>query len=385
MEEVSTNSDKDLSHDELIRLEEEEFLETILEGQKGANVGITTPLPGINKYYHGITKARYVLVGADSSVGKTTITDFLYVLSAYYRGKAEGIPVDISYYSFEISKKEKRAKWLSALLFLMHGIRVNSELIMGRDTTRKLTPEEMELVRKTIPELNTIMRSIRFIEEPIHPTAIFHDLISNARRLGTIVEKKTEIKNARGKVTETKSRILKYVPHDPKQIKLFIIDHIALCMTEQGNDLKRNIDKMSYYCVYLRNRLGYSPIIIQQFNTELASVERQKFKKGALAPQRVDFGDSKYTYRDADYVIGLLKPNMFDLEEYEGYDVSKLKDHLVMAFLMKNRYGVSNKVLPLFMDGEVSVFYQLPVPDEKAKLNSYYEKAKQLDNGNKSS
>lgn len=141
-----------------------------------------------------------------------------------------------------------------------------------------------------------------------------------------------------------------------------VLDHIALVGVEQSFGTKQLMDLMSKYFVALRNLFELTPIVVQQFNSELTTMNRDSYKKvteGSIAPQRVDFGDSTYTYRDADIVFGLISPAKFDMKSFHGYDVTKYNSMLIILFLMKNRYGEADQAIPLFLDPISGTFHDI--------------------------
>src|SRR5882762_6621988 len=98
---------------DLSKLSKSHIMHRIERGRQGLNVGIKTMVDHIDKYTYGIHQASYHLMGADSSVGKTTIADFMYILNAYWQAKLMGRKLYIFYYSFEISKERKMLRWIS--------------------------------------------------------------------------------------------------------------------------------------------------------------------------------------------------------------------------------------------------------------------------------
>jgi len=257
---------------------------------------------------------------------------------------------------------------------MTYGIRLPSEYLLGRNPKKLLSKDHWEMSLACLDQLDEIMSDIHFLDHAMNPTGVFHHMIEHAKTLGEITYEEFEAP----KTKELKKRISGFKPRHPQQISIVVMDHIALLTEESGNDTKRNIDTMSKYCVFLRNKLMYSPVIIQQFNTGLSSIERQKFKQGAIAPQRVDFGDSSYSYRDSDVVLGLIKPNSFDLEEFHNYDVSKFKDYLVMMFIMKNRYGPANKMIPFCLDPIAGMVHDLASPSNILLLEPSYDLVDEL-------
>ena len=121
---------------------------------------------------------------------------------------------------------------------------------------------------------------------------------------------------------------------------------------------------------YLRNRYYYSPVVIQQqaFDQE----GNEAFKIGRVRPSVAGLGDSKYTSRDSNVVLGLFSPYRFALKEYEGYDISKFKDNIRFLEMIVNRDGEMGGLCPLFFDGAVCQFNELPRPNDREELQKVY-------------
>lgn len=331
------------------------FLHGYLRAKAGLNVGMDNGLGGINKYVHGIHPGRYYLIGADSGVGKTTFADFAFVLNAVETAKKTGRKLHIFYYSFEISKVEKMAKWVAAYVFRKNNIRLSSEYIMGRIASMQVSVEHDKMIMEAWNYVEEeIMPYIIFIEDPVHPTYIFQTLIDNHfDKIGYVTrDAVTEQQKQDGK----KGRIIGYRkrPGHEEDMTLILVDHVALTASEKGLNTKETIDRLSSYMVQMRNLFGAVVVMIQQFNSDLQTFNRnmQLKSKGAsiILPQKLDFGDSKYTYRDADVVIGLVSPYQFSLEDFFGVDISFFKNYYIAAVLMKNRYGPANKMISYLMD-----------------------------------
>jgi hypothetical protein len=142
--------------------------------------------------------------------------------------------------------------------------------------------------------------------------------------------------------------------------------------------LKQSIDKLSEYCAkYLRNRYHYSIVAIQQQAFE--SEGNEAFKLGRVRPSVAGLGDSKYVSRDADIVLGLFSPFRFGITEYFGYDISILKDHIRFLEVIVNRNGEMGGLLPLWFDGAVCDFRELPLPEDKANIDAIYKHCKVLE------
>lgn len=356
-------------------LETNHFIRQVELGRQGMNAGWGNGFSRINNHLHGTHRGRYYLIGADSGVGKTTYADFSYLLEQYEYALANGLQWHCFYYSFELSKLEKIARWVSYYIAKKYGIIYPSNFILGRIHGKTPTDEDMHYIRLGYAFVSKMMTNMTIVEDAVHPTRIFMDLKKYYRENGTMVEEKP----AAGK---THGRILSYTP-GPKianGLVSVVTDHVALSHSEQGLDTKGTIDLLSKYAVASRNLFGTTWIIIQQFSTDMQTWHRsaKKITDKFISPQRLDFGDSKYTYRDADVVLGLVAPHQFDLDTYYGYKVSKLEGYLLAVHIMKNRYGTSSVMIPVFMNPLCGLLEELPAPTEQFLLEEYYEKTEEI-------
>lgn len=351
------------------------FLHQVYRGMQGGNIGLDNGLTGINNYTYGTQQGRYYLIGADSGVGKTTVADFMWVFNAYYSALAMGKRLKIFYYSLEISKTDKIAKWVSLWICHKYGKSLSTDYILHRIKGMPMVEADLILVIEGYREVEKILTCIEFIEDIVHPTRIFQDIIDNHfEKEGVIVRRPSEGKDKKG-------RIMSYIAKDPNLYTILFIDHLALLATEAGLDIKGTIDRMSRYGVFLRNMFGCTLVYVQQFNTELTSFHRMNKKgDGILTPQRIDFGDSRYTYRDADVVIGLLSPAAYDVEKYLKYNIRELGLYFIAMVLMKNRYGPAHRTLPIFINPLSGIIEDMPLqPLNLVAMEPYYKRVKQLE------
>lgn len=377
------------------------FLSQVDWGLTDNAIGLPNGLGSMNSYIYGIQMARYYLFGGESGSGKTTIVDAAFVLNPYFGLKSEEyskFKLYVNYFSFEQSAKTKESKWASHIIYKNEGIWIPPSLSLGK-TKSRLTKEQYQYCVKANDELNEMLDTIEIIDTPMGPSDILNYLIRYGKKHG---KWSFEVKmDQYGKPMVDKMKrpiktISGWTPNDPNARHEFIVDHIAYANIEKKS-LKENIDFISRTFVKFREVThSWTFVVIQQFNTELSSVERQKFKKSALAPQRVDFGDSRYTFQDADVVFGTLNPYKYDiLEDFQGYkDIDKFKGLATWLFLMKNRHeGPADKSIPYLMDPVGLSAEEIPDPEEtkvmvelgsmEDPLIPFYEKAEEITKLNK--
>ena len=364
-------------------LKKDQFLYQLQQGRLGNNIGLENGLQYINKYIYGTHKARYYLVGADSGVGKTTIADFMYVLNAWLSAKKQNRPIKIYYCSFEIGKTEKLFRWCSYFIFIKYGVRLSADYLQGRITGKLLSDQHTMWALEAYSTITEMLKDITIIQDVVHPTKIFENLIEiHFEKHGTVERSPVSPEDARkGK----KGFVKGYTENDPRMITMLMVDHLALTGTEMHLETKGIMDKMSKYMIVLRNLFYCTGCFIQQFSTDMMSTYRSAYGKSgeaSITPQRIDFGDSKATYRDADVVFGGAKPQS-QMEEFMGYNLSKqdgLGDCFIAWYIMKNRYGTANRLIPLFMDGISGMIYDLPLePHNPLVMQQWYERAQNIE------
>lgn len=356
------------------------FRERVEEGLKGSYQGLENGLgKRINRYIFNVQRSCYTLIGGLSGSAKTTLVDFI-ILNALEDAIAKKVTINIFYYCFEINEEQKKAIWMSILIYKNYGIFIPPETIKGLGDNR-LNKDQKKIVDAEQDNLDMLFSKIKWVFEPTNPTGIYKELWRHMETRGTFV--KEPYTDEEGTKRE---RIVKFLLNDPNEYNIAVGDHIALCKFERGFDLKRNLDKLSEYSMTLRNLFGISFFWLQQFNQGLSSVERQKFKGVDISPQQSDFKDSTNPYADADVVIGLMNAHKMDMETCLGYNINvkdekyNLKDRFRMLKVIKNRLSRDSIAVGLLFLPEAGSFEELPKPDEILRSQALMDKYNKLIN-----
>lgn len=345
--------------------------------------GITIEKDIVDDYYgFTIDGDRLFLLEDFTVTHNTSVGDFMFVINAWLSAKKQGRKIKIFYCSFEIGKIEKLYRWCSYFIFIKYGIRLPSDYMQGRIVGKLVQDNHMNLILEAYSMVTEMLKDVVIIQDTIHPTKIFEGIIDDHYSLHGTVHR-AEISDA-DKKKGKKGYVKGYTENDPQMVTILVIDHLALTGTEMHLETKGIMDKMSKYAIVLRNLFNCTIVFYQQFSTDMMSAYRGlagKKTEATIAPQRLDFGDSKATYRDADVVFGLIKPQN-DVSTFMGYDLNKvdgLGDCFLANYLMKNRYGPAMKTIPLFMDGSTGFIYDLPLtPTNPIAMQPWYDKAKEI-------
>lgn len=368
------NSDKSLREQIIHSLEESR--DNVLSG--GINC-IPIPFTRFRSDFPGIRKKFYYLVSGATKSSKTQLTNFLFVITPifYYIEHPDIIKPKIFYFPLEETKEDITLRLYSYILYYI----TKGKVI--------ISPEDLESVdeRKPLPkEVLDIMKSEEFIKiasvfeeciefhpEQKNPTGIYKTVKNYLDNNGTIeyIEKEVTYKDDFGITrTEKVRKANKYIPNDPKEYVIFITDHAGLLQVERGMTLKETIEKLSEYNMTLRNNYSAIPVLVQQQNAETTNLEAYKANK--IRPTKDGLKDSKRPGEDCTVLIGITNPYAFGVPQYLNYDVQKLKDSFRVMEIVLARKGRANGVCPLYFNGAINQYAELPLPNETDKIQQIY-------------
>jgi|TARA_B110000908_G_scaffold12492_1_gene14521 hypothetical protein len=326
--------------------------EEVQKGLDGRNGGIPMGFNRLNRYV-GIRKSMYYLIGGLTGSGKTSFIDDAFVLNPVdwalsEEGQKSGIKVKVWYRSMERSRTYKLAKWTSRKIFLDQGIIIPVNKLLG--WTEKMTKDEHDLFLMYEDYMMQLEDMVTIIDGPENPVGIAKELKSYALERGEIIQ-----------VDKYNKR---YIPNDPDEITLVVLDHIGLLKTTSAQPTKKQaIDKMSDELRYARDFYGYSPVVVSQFNRSISNPTR--IKNGDVEPQLEDFADSSSTQNDSDVCMALFDPIRYNVSDPSGYDTNKLRDDFGGKYfrslrVIKNSYGEDDIRIGLAFLGQIGMFKELP-------------------------
>ena len=163
-----------------------------------------------------------------------------------------------------------------------------------------------------------------------------------------------------------------YTPNDSEQYIISLVDNAANLSLESGLNKMQTIEKFSKYAITLRDQLNITTILVQHQAQAQEGIEN--FKLGKIKPSSDGLADCKTTTRDVNMVIGLYSPFKYGLTEYEGYDITKFRNHIRFMEVIEDRdYGANGSICPLYFDGAVSFFSELPRANDVMNINKVYD------------
>lgn len=347
---------------------------------------IPLPFKRFRREIPGIEQGQYVLVTANQKSGKSMITNYLYmyhVLDYCFEHKDQ-CSCHIIYFALEESIQRVIERYMSHLLYKLDGLRYTPADLRSTSSDMPIPEDVINLLNsdKYQERLKFFEECVQFDTENTNPTGVLRVCEEYAKSVGDYRSHKVPSKANFAKEIEVFDS---YTQYDPNHYKIVIVDHIGLLDKEQGFKTKDTVDKMSEYFVkYLRNRYNYTCVAIQQQALEMEGLEAQKQKK--MMPSASGLADSKYTSRDCNLALGVFDPSRFGLASWMGYkildtDGTGLRNYARFLYVIANRDGEMGGICPLFFDGAVCDFIELPKPEDSVGMAAFYSRAKKLRDG----
>ena len=195
----------------------------------GGFVCIPWNLPRLSNVLPGIQRSKYVIVTASSKVGKSQLTDFLFLhqpYEFYLKNPTANIKPKIFYFSLEMSKESKIMSVLAYKLFKDHNISKSPEDLLSVFNRYVVDDELLKLIESYQPFFEEFERRVIFHDQVRNPYGIFKTIESYAESNGKWTYKEIDWEED-GKTIRKTVRDY-YTPNDPEELVIVITDHVSL-------------------------------------------------------------------------------------------------------------------------------------------------------------
>ena len=349
----------------------------------------------LEKYLPGIEQSTYYLIAAASGVGKSKLARYLFIhnpIMFLENNPDSDIQLDILYFSLEESKEKVILAEVSKYLYTQHKLNLSIKQLSSVGRYNVLSTEDLQKVQQSEEHVNNFLKRVKIFDNVRNATGIYNTVRDFALTIGTYYDKNDtpltpqEVHNVKIRVGESYKKVSYYKTHNPKHYVIVLIDHISLLQPETGETLWQSMSKMSSnYCLRIRDKFGFIPVVVQQLAADKERIEAN-FSRADLVqklePSLDGLGDNKTIARDVNVALGLFAPDRYKITEHNGYDITRFRDRYRSMNIMKSRDGIANKKLPLFFNGAVDFFKELPKVDELEKMRLVYEHINQLNREN---
>ena len=336
-----------------IQKTKDRFWKEVERGRQGLNEGLPMGFNRLTKAICNVQRGRYDLWGGGTGTGKSSAVLDAYVINPIEHMLANDQPLKlkVKYYNLEMATMPLMAKLMARRVFEQsegkYLLSVNK--IFGRGNYR-LSAEEDRLLGEAQDYFDMLTQYVEFVDGSVSPLFVYKDLLKLANEIGT--------------VTKQQNGHWDFVQHDPNLIVVVVIDHVGLITPnkDHGGNKKKAIDDLSEMLIKFRNRCGFSPVVVSQFNRSIESMDRKS--NSHPDPQLSDFKDSGNPAQDADTVVALFNPIRHRLPNHNGYDMNTYGSFYRGLSVLKNRDGIDNVDIAMGFIGAVGKLKELPTPDE---------------------
>lgn len=328
---------------------------------------IPSPLEQFRYDFPGVEQATYYLISGGAKASKSKFTNFIFLFNTilFLYDNPDTIRLKVFYALLEETQLNIMLKFICYVLHVRYKVRVDIKILKSINENRSVDYKIIDLIKSV--EIQSILH---FFEEHIqwipdrNPTGIFNVVERYAKDNGI-----THNKHVEG---FDKPIFDYYIPNDPDEYVLIIIDHIGIISEERGFDKRESIKKLSEYLKILRNKYGYSPVVVQQQNSETLSLDA--FKQNKVFPTQKGLLDCQDTSRDCDVFLGIVNPYSFEFKTFgEGYDITKLRSYARWLKVVQGRDGESDATLGMYFDGATGWYKALPKHTDTAAMNVVYQ------------
>ena len=349
----------------------------------------------LEMYLPGIEQSTYYLLAAASGVGKSKLARYLFIHNPIVfleNNPDSGIELDILYFSLEESKEKIILAEISKYLYSKYNLVISIKQLASVGRYNVISSEDLAKVRLAEAHVRKFLDRVTIYDNVRNATGIYKTVRNFAMTVGTYYDKDgkpltpEEVMQVTGGIGETYKKVAGYKLHNPKHYVIVMTDHLGLLQPESGETLWQTMGKMSSnYNLHFRDKFGFIPVVVQQLAADKERVDSNfqgKTIEDKLEPTLDSLGDNKTIARDVNVALGLFDPARYKIDNHNGYDITRLKDRYRSMNIMKSRDGIANKKLPLFFNGAVDFFKEMPRTDNIDGMNRVFAYVNQLNRTN---
>lgn len=328
---------------------------SISRGKKGLNKGLSSGFDKLDTITYGVQRKWMTIYAGDSGSGKSSLVLYSQIYRTFMQ-HCECPDIDVHYliFSFEMSAEVLLAKLLSLYIYETYGKVLSYGTILS--LTDLLSEEDFKLIEASRPWLEKFEQRCEIVDKPVTAKGLYAVCKEWSKKHGTY----KEVGSTGDYVKE------EYVPKNPEQYLIVVVDHIKLLSVSTGRTPKQEIDEACDYLIHLRNKCSFTVNIVQQLNRNFKSMDRRNSELNLISLE--DLSDSSGPTQACETVIAIYHPFREKRSKCEGYDIRQLRDRSRIVQVLKNRFGMSDKVVGSAFYGEINYWKELPKPDQ---INDY--------------
>lgn len=329
--------------------------------------------PKLSRHIPALPKGIQVMITAGSGIGKSKSWTGIFLYSIYKTKKLKPelkLNVKLLIALLEDTKEQFVDRLFGLILFDKYQIEADGKTL---NSFGRLLPEDVERRLEDVgKEVQEILDMCEIVDNIYNPTGIYKWARNISEELG---EHKYELKEYKhttetGELTiEQKSQYLKYIPHDPEQHVLLVVDNMNNFALEknEGVQMKNQLEAINrwsrdYGRLQITKHWKWTVLNILQQSAQ--SETPQYNYKGELVIDKIkpsldNLGNSKECQRDHHLIFGLFAPDRFGIDSYEGVNIAEMRDTFRSFIILKSNISSCNIEVFMYFNGAASYFREL--------------------------
>lgn len=327
---------------------------------------IPFPYAGTRKSLSGTYKGALSCITAETSVGKTSLAKHLYLFYVadlmLDMPKYQNLKYRCLWFGLEESFNEFQCSVIQYALRKYFNIFVTQDELLSRISPLEDSIERLIYSDEVQNYLTKVLELVDFQDDISNPTGIYMYCKEYSKKIGEHYYKKVP-----GLTEEVYDY---YKQHDPELLISVVIDNVNILESELGLTLDQCIGKLvDTYCrKNITKHWNWHVCCLQQ--QAMAAGNLEHFKANKLEPSPQKLGDNLKVARSYQIIIGLFSPHKHGLPHIYGYQISDtqekpgLEDCFRSLHILKNRFGRTGTIEPLFFNPKGFYFRSLPKVDD---------------------
>lgn len=340
--------------------------------------------PKLGQFIPSIPKGKSIHITSNTNVGKSNFWRVYFLIFPYIIWKQypdSNFKPRWIIFLLEETYEQLYDALVSAFCFIKHHKIIEPGKLRGLSETI-ITNEELHLVESIIPIVEDLLSYCHVFDKIYNPTGIYLNsrriLLENGIRYYTTLKTSDLVISEEEylKLSDLKQKEFKfknYIQNNDSEYWFIITDNINLLESESEEgrmlNLQESMWKWSTDYAHKQLQKNFGAICIDVIQ-QVGDSEKQQFTNTGgniiekVKPTRDGYGDSKRVARNSDLILGLFAPTFYGIKNYYGYNLEEIGDFFRTVIILKNRLGRGFKEIPLFFNGAVNYFTELPRNDK---------------------
>lgn len=355
--------------------------------------------PKLGKFIPSIPRGKCIHITASTNVGKSMFWRWYFLIAPFLIFKANpdsGFIPKFIIFLLEETYDQLYDNLVSSFIFIKFGKIIDPSKLAGQ-SEEIITDSELKYVDYVIPVVEELLSYCTIRDNIYNPTGLFmqsrEEILKLGKRTYTTLKKSNVIitEDSYKKLnpeTRKNYKFHEYIRNNESEYVFVITDNINLLEAEMhSKEDKRLLTKHEaiwrWSTEYAHKQLqkNYHATVIDIIQ-QAADTEKQQYTFSGtniiekLKPSREGYANNKEVSRNADVILGVFAPSFYGVKDYgrtltsEGYNLTKIGDFFRTVIILKNRIGRGFKEVPLFFNGGVNYFAELPVTLNQATEES---------------